>query len=133
MSFDYENLVSYITDNLRTAEYSDYEVEVDDWTIDWSGSTTLEIQVTPDGVTVESIDGHYLSDVYVFTRSQLEHVLSDYQPETKEEECVTADDIRYILEDIRLLSEHDQRLMELETEHVVQLILSRASYRKQGY
>lgn len=133
MSFNYESLVQHITDSLRTADYLEYECEVGDWSVDWSTGSTLEITVDPCDVTVESIDGHYLSDVYVFTRSQLEHVLSDYQPETKEEECVTAEDIRFILQDIRLLTDLNYKLNEVDTEHVIQLILSRASYRKQGY
>lgn len=133
MKFDYENLVSYITDNLNTAECADYEIEVSDWSVDWSGGTTLDITVEADDATLETLNGHYLHDVYVFTRSELEHVLSDYQPETKEEECITADDVRKGLDGYRVLYESWGKLSECEHDEVIQHILEASSRRKAGY
>lgn len=128
-----EQLLDFLTENLGTASACEFDIDIDDWSVGWSGSGTLTLEVSPDGVCVNSIDGYDLDEILVTTRSDLERALGYFEPEAKEEECVTADDIRYVLEDLRLLTEHNQRLNELDTEQVIQLILGRATSRKSSY
>lgn len=128
---NYEDLYNHIRYNIKTADYCEYDCEVGDWDVTWVGSGELTIDVTPDGVSVESIDGERMEDMLVIHVDQLEHLLRHYEPEQDESECVTADDIRTALRDHHVLSKNMTDMLHEEPhEQFIQRILNAAQVRK---
>lgn len=129
---NYEDLYNHIKNNTWTGDACAFECEVSDWSIDWSGYNSLEIQVEADTIDVNNIEGHDLCELIITTRYNLESILRNYEPETSEEECVTADDIRKGLDEYRVLYQSWGKLSEVDHDEIIQNILTVASQRKAG-